>query len=103
MSSAVDITRAVRPPRAAFLDYPLGHTTGKPHHPALQRRILMEALDAFNSIRETGSIRILPFRWTEEEEWKRGDILQGDMRTPRHDTPQYQTEEDRRRAEAASA
>ena len=46
MSSALDITQSVHPPRAVFLDYPLGHTTGKPHEPALQRDILLQALDA---------------------------------------------------------
>ena len=47
MTSAQDITRAVNPPRAAFLDFPLGHTTGKPHEPDLQRRILVQALSSF--------------------------------------------------------
>jgi hypothetical protein len=29
MASALDVIKAVKPPRAAFLDFPLGHTTGK--------------------------------------------------------------------------
>ena len=36
MTSALSITRAVHPPRGAFLDYPLGHTTGKANEPGLQ-------------------------------------------------------------------
>lgn len=103
MSSALDITRAVNPPRAAFLDYPLGHTTGKPHEPELQRAILVAALEAFDSLQTPGSVKILPFRWSEDEEWKRTAMLEGDTRLPRFDTPQYQTEEDRLRAEASSA
>jgi hypothetical protein len=99
MTSARDITQAVNPPRAAFLDFPLGHTTGKPHAPDLQRRILVEALSSFETMTVPGSIKKLPFRWSEDEEWKAMAFAEGDGRTPRHDTPQFQDEEDRRRAE----
>ena len=99
MTSAWDITRAVNPPRAAFLDFPLGHTTGKPHEPELQRRILVEALSSFETMTAPGSMKELPFRWSEDEEWKEKAFAGGDDRTPRHDTPQYQDEEDHRRAE----
>ncbi|MBI5948013.1 MAG: hypothetical protein HY875_07740 [Chloroflexi bacterium] len=99
MTSALDITRAVNPPRAAFLDYPLGHTTGKPHEPALQRAIMLEALDAFTSLREPGQVKHLPFRWDEDERWKHG-MAGTDTRTERFDTPQYQCEEDRLKAAA---
>jgi hypothetical protein len=102
MSSALDITKAVKPPRAAFLDYPLGHTTGKPNQPELQREILMQALEGFTSLTVPGSIKMLPFRW-DEEDWKRTAMMEGDARVTRHDTPQYQTEEDRIRAEANAA
>jgi hypothetical protein len=98
MGSALDIIRAGNPPRAAFLDYPLGHTTGKPHQPELQREILIQALEGFTSMTIPGSVTILPFRW-DDEDWKRTAMMDGDARTPRHDTPQYQNEEDRLRAE----
>jgi len=100
MSSVLDITRHVNPPRAAFLDFPLGHTTGKPNEPTLQCEILREALDAFNSLREPGSVKLLSFRWSEDDDWKRDALMGGDDRQPRYDTPQYQNEEDRSRAEA---
>ena len=99
MTSARDITRAVNPPRAAFLDFPLGHTTGKPHEPDLQRNILVEALSSLETMTVPGSMKELPFRWSEDEVWKAKAFAEGDDRTPRHDTPQYQDEEDRRRAE----
>jgi hypothetical protein len=98
MTSALDITRAVNPPRAAFLDYPLGHTTGKPNQPELQREILVQALAGFTSMTTPGSVKILPFRW-DDEDWKLTAMMNGDTRTPRHETPQYQNEEDRLRAE----
>ena len=100
MTSALDITKAVHPPRAAFLDYPLGHTTGKLHQPALQRAILLDALEAFTTLTTPGSIKMLPFQWEADEAWKETAQRGPDDRLPRYDTPQYQTEEDRRRAEA---
>jgi hypothetical protein len=99
MTSALDITRSVNPPRAAFLDYPLGHTTGKPNEPELQRAILVDALEAFVSLSSPGTLKMLPYRWSDDESWKRDVFAGGDERRPRYDTPQYQTEEDRRRAE----
>jgi len=102
MTSALDITRAVNPPRAAFLDFPLGHTAGKPRDPDLQREILVGALSSFETMTSPGSVKELPFRWLEEAEWKAKAYTGGDERAPRHDTPQYQDEEDRRRAEQGS-
>ena len=40
MTSAWSITAAVWPPRAAFVDHPLGHTTGRAGDPAGQRAIV---------------------------------------------------------------
>jgi len=102
MTSALDITRAVNPPRAAFLDYPLGHTTGKPHEPELQRRILREALAAFESLTAPGAVKMLPFQWSADETWKLEAFTGNDTRTERLDTPQYQTEADRIAAESAA-
>jgi hypothetical protein len=102
MTSALDITRSVNPPRAAFLDFPLGHTTGKPDDPQLQSAIVAGALEAFASLREPGSIKRLPFRWADDDQWKRTALAGGDDRQPRHDTPQYQSDEDRRKAEGES-
>lgn len=98
MASALDVVRAVNPPRAAFLDFPLGHTTGKPHEPELQRKIMIQALNSCNKMTEPGgSISTLEFRWSESDEWKQNIVLE---RAPRLDTPQYQTDDDRIRAEA---
>jgi hypothetical protein len=99
MTSALDITQAVNPPRAAFVDFPLGHTTGKPHQPDLQRAIMVEALGAFTSLTTPGSVKRLPFRWSADDAWKDTAQRGPDDRRPRYDTPQYQNEEDRLRAE----
>lgn len=116
MTSALSITRSVNPPRAAFLDYPLGHTTGKPHAKALQLDILRAALAGFASIDESGGIRMLDFTWSEDDDWKdsvmrprvaeateSSDAARLDERTARHPTPQYQCEGDRALAEQALA
>ena len=103
MTSALDITRSVNPPRAAFLDFPLGHTTGKPDDRELQRAIALEALDGFASLSAPGSVKMLRFRWSDDEEWKRIAFAGADDRQPRYDTAQYQSEDDRRRAEACAA
>jgi len=100
MTSALDITLAVNPPRAAFLDYPLGHTTGRPHDPELQRAILLEALEAFTSLEAPGSVKTLPFKWDDDETWKEAEKTKGDDRVERYDTPQYQYEADKKLAEA---
>ena len=107
MSSAYSITAAVNPPRAMYLDFPLGHTAGKPHDVGLQRRILRDTLDALVTIDTPGTIRWLPYRWTEDDEWK--DFVMrpkpggtgDDDRIERHPEPQYQSEADRIEAEAA--
>lgn len=100
MTSALDITQAVNPPRAAFLDYPLGHTTGKPHQPALQRDILLAALAGFSDLTTPGSVKMLPFKWSADSSWQETAQRGPDDRRPRYDTPQYQFEEDRDHAEA---
>lgn len=97
MSSALDITETVKPPRAVFLDFPLGHIAGRPQDPILQRKILVEALDAFNSITVPGSVKMLDFEFAEDDSWKKAVEVSGDERLPRYDTPQYQSEEDRDR------
>ena len=107
MSSAWSITSAVNPPRAVYLDFPLGHTAGKPHDYALQRRILREALEALATIDTPGTIRRLPYRWSEDDTWKdgvrrphAGESI-ADDRVKRLPDPQYQDDEDRIAAEAA--
>ena len=107
MSSAWSITAAVNPPRAVYLDYPLGHTAGKPHDTALQRGILRDTLEALVTIDTPGTIRGLPYRWTEDDSWKDLVMRPGaggsteDDRIKRLPDPQYQYDEDRIAAEAA--
>ena len=78
MTSAYDITRAVNPPRAVFVDYPLGHQTGKPDDADNQRAIVRDALAAFDTISKPGTIVILPYVWdANDRRWKETDYTPG--------------------------
>jgi hypothetical protein len=110
MTSALSITRAVNPPRAAYLDFPLGHTAGKPHQPRLNRYIVRDALTGFETLHQPGQMLMLPYEWADDDAWKDGVMRprspteqHDDSRVERDATPQYQTEHDRALAEAELA
>lgn len=113
-TSARTITAAANPPRSAFLDVPLGHTTGGPNDPDTQRTILRAGLEAGAAIAEPGTIVDLPWRWRDDD-WKADPLSWsrkrqssgqtssrsgGDTRTARSDEPRYQNDADRAAAEA---
>ena len=104
LASALDIIEAGKPPRATFLDYPLGNTAGRPFEPENQRMILRDALEAFEAIREPGSVVRLRYRWSDSDDWKTQNVnpRRGDVRAPRGTEPVYQTESDRGAAERLS-
>jgi hypothetical protein len=80
MTSALDITQAVNPPRAVFLNFPLGHQTGPPDQPELQRRIVTDAMRAFESIATAGTIVELPYVWdANDRSWEDRDYTKGWM------------------------
>lgn len=60
----------VRPPRAAFLDFPLGHQCGKPHDVDLQMRILKDTLSLLATATVPGEIVDLPYEWGEPFDWE---------------------------------
>ncbi len=75
MSSALDITSLVKPPRAVFVNFPLGHQCGKPDDPAGQRAILREALRLLETATEGGILLQVPLHWREDDpadSWERG-------------------------------
>lgn len=90
-----------------FLDFPLGRTAGPPHDGALQRRIMLDALNALESIAKPGEIHPLPHPWPAGDGWKeramrptpKAGKAPVDDRVERSSRPQHQTPED----EAAAA
>jgi hypothetical protein len=103
LSSARDITLAVGPPRAAFVDYPLGHTSGKPQDPEDQRAIVEGALDLLRSATQPGRVVDLGRVWSNDETidraWRSHPLSSqgsgGDGRGTRTPEPVYQSDQDR--------
>ena len=60
----------MKPPRSVFVNFPLGHQTGKPFEPGLQKSIVRDALNALYTIKEPGTILDLPYRWEGDENWE---------------------------------
>ena len=71
LSSAYDLTVLVKPPRSFFVNYPLGHTAGKPFDRENQMAILKNALGRAGEITEPGAIVELPFLW-DDPAWLSG-------------------------------
>jgi len=100
MASALDITRAGRPPRITFVDYPLGHTVGKPFDRDQQLMIVRRGLSGLAAMTGAEQIEYLPVQWDDDGQWKALELKKGgaggeDVRKPRDESPQYQTEQDR--------
>ena len=97
VGSALDILLAGQPPRATFIDYPLGHTVGKPFDTEDQFAIVRASLEGFTTATRPGEVRMLAQRWDSEAAWKNeAATTQGDdTRQPRDETPQFQFPEDR--------
>lgn len=97
LTSAWSITAGVNPPRAAFVDYPLGHTSGQPFDVVNQCRIVSAALRLLVEATEPGTMVDLGEQWGSDD-WRADPLGNGrnDSRTPRLETPQYQTADDAR-------
>ena len=65
MSVARDVTEHVKPPRAVFVPFRMGHHFGVPFHRDLQRRIILDALGLLETATESGTIVDLPLRWAD--------------------------------------
>ena len=94
LTSALDITASVHPPRAAFLDFPLGHTAGKALEPELQLSVVRDALMTIEEMTTPGGVKILPYRWSQDDSWQTQEPV-ADTRQERSAEPQFQTAADR--------
>jgi D-proline reductase (dithiol) PrdB len=63
VTGARDITERVRPPRAGWLNYPLGYSVGRPNEPDEQRAICLEVLRLSTANTTPGDIAELDFTW----------------------------------------
>ncbi len=53
----------IKPPRAMLVKFARGSMFGEPGNVKRQRRIIMDALDALQTMTEPGTIQELPYRW----------------------------------------
>ena len=99
LGSGLDIMQAGKPPRAKFVNYPLGFESGRFQDKQDQFDVVAQALMGFDTMTAPG-IEPMSFEWSAGWEMVRirekGKL---DHRSPRDTTPQYQTEEDRLMAE----
>ena len=104
VGTALDIVEYGRPPRAVFMDVPLGHGGGPLDDPSKQLAIARSAFVAFASATSPGQIVSLPHVWPHGEAWKDAASDDGadDARQPRDLTPRYQRDEDRQLAAHAA-
>ena len=69
LCSARDITASAFPPRAVFVNYPLGNTSGRPGDPENQTAILKSAFEVLQSATRPGVIVDTPYRWCDGDGW----------------------------------
>ena len=61
--------KLVKPPRAVFVDFPLGRQCGKPNDVPLQMNILKDALQTLTTLQTPGQLLDLPYEWGEPFSW----------------------------------
>ncbi len=63
LTVALDVTERIKPPRAMFLPFMMGHHFGVPFHAELQKLIIREALSQIIAAKESGDIHFFPMTW----------------------------------------
>ncbi len=74
---ARDVTEHVKPPRAVFVPFMMGHHFGVPFHRDLQRRIILEALDRLTHAEQSGEIHAIPVTWAQAR--REGIVIEKEM------------------------
>ena len=63
IGTALDIMRKVTPPRAVFIDHPVGRPFGRPHDRARNEAVLTQALAELPNFSHCGEIRDPHLQW----------------------------------------
>jgi len=99
MGSAFDILSAAWPPRASFVNYPLGHQAGKPFDIADQKRLVTAALHGLEVLEKPGMVNVLECSWGKIiDHCQQVGAGPGAIRQKRDSVLRYQTEEDMKKA-----
>ncbi len=61
--------KRLKPPRAAFVNFPLGHQCGKPGDVGLQKNILKDTLDILVHASIPGEVEDLNYEWDSPFDW----------------------------------
>lgn len=78
LTVALDVTRHIKPPRAVFVPFMMGHHFGVPFHTQLQRQIIEAALGLLVEARSSGEVRELPLTWAQAR--KQGAAIEREMK-----------------------
>jgi len=63
MGNMPDRMALVRPPRALVVKFPRGSMLGEPLNPIRQKKIILDALKALETMAQPGTMQELPYRW----------------------------------------
>ncbi|MGH7935300.1 MAG: hypothetical protein ACREQN_19335 [Candidatus Binataceae bacterium] len=63
VSTGRDLSSQVRPPRTAFVNFPMGNPFGRPFDAVQQRAVLLDALHVIESVKIGGELIDLPYEW----------------------------------------
>jgi D-proline reductase (dithiol) PrdB len=63
MGNAIDRMSLIKPPRALLVKFARGSMFGEPGNKERQRRIIMDGLEALQTMTEPGTIKELPYKW----------------------------------------
>ena len=63
MGNMADRMAYIKPPRALLVKFARGSMMGEPGNTKRQRRIILDALDALQTMTVPGTIKELPYRW----------------------------------------
>ena len=80
IGTAHDIMSKVTPPRAVFVDHPVGRTFGPPHDRARNEAVLARALEELPKFTRSGGIRDPGFQWSIDGSRAWEDDLLAEMR-----------------------
>ena len=72
--SAYDVMELVKPPRAIFTDFPLGHPFGR-NNKGQHISIIKDAFRVLEQAQEPGTLVALPYYWGEPWEWVPGKVV----------------------------
>ena len=83
IGTAHDIMNKVTPPRAVFVDHPVGRTFGPPHNRLRNEEVLARVLEELPKFTRAGEIRDPGFQWLADGSRAWEDELRAEMRQDR--------------------